>query len=166
MPDDVRLYMFECGTLKCHVENIKMNQGLGDEYEIPVPWYLITHPKGLATIVYWPRDADEGGPFGIMHRLLAESIALERAWQGELEASAHAASARVREDVRIAFEMQHDDAHSVWQALTRLGPLRSLSLTRGQAFVDQLGTRFEAECPKGPLSHTPEARLLLIERDG
>ena len=27
MPDDVRLYMFECGTLKCHVENIKMNQG-------------------------------------------------------------------------------------------------------------------------------------------
>jgi len=29
-----------------------------------------------------------------------------------------------------------------------------------------LGTRFEAECPKGPLSHTPEARLLLIERDG
>ena len=129
-------------------------------------WLRLLQPKGLATIVYWPRDADEGGPFGIMHRLLAESIALERAWQGELEASAHAASARVREDVRIAFEMQHDDAHSVWQALTRLGPLRSLSLTRGQAFVDQLGTRFEAECPKGPLSHTPEARLLLIERDG
>jgi len=50
MADDTRLYMFECGTLKCHVENIKMNQGLGDEYEIPVPWYLITHPKGLVVI--------------------------------------------------------------------------------------------------------------------
>src|SRR5690348_15839288 len=50
MPDDVRLYMFECGTLKCHVENIKMNQGLGDEYEIPVQWYLVTHPKGLVVI--------------------------------------------------------------------------------------------------------------------
>jgi hypothetical protein len=37
----VRLHMFECGTLKCHVENIKMNQGLGEEYEIPVPWFLI-----------------------------------------------------------------------------------------------------------------------------
>ena len=50
MADDVRLYMFECGTLKCHVENIKMNQGLGDPYEIPVPWFLITHPRGNVVI--------------------------------------------------------------------------------------------------------------------
>jgi glyoxylase-like metal-dependent hydrolase (beta-lactamase superfamily II) len=50
MADDVRLYMFECGTLKCHVENIKMNQGLGEEYEIPVPWFLVTHPKGDVVI--------------------------------------------------------------------------------------------------------------------
>ena len=38
------VYMFECGTLKCHVENIKMNQGLGEEYEIPVPRNL-DHPS-------------------------------------------------------------------------------------------------------------------------
>jgi N-acyl homoserine lactone hydrolase len=50
MADDVRLYMFECGTLKCHVENIKMNQGLGDPYEIPVPWFLVSHPKGNVVI--------------------------------------------------------------------------------------------------------------------
>jgi N-acyl homoserine lactone hydrolase len=49
MPDDVRLYMFECGTLKCRVQNIKMNQGLED-YEIPVPWFLITHPRGNVVI--------------------------------------------------------------------------------------------------------------------
>jgi hypothetical protein len=61
--------------------------------------------------------------------------------------------------------MRHDDARSIWQALTRLGPLRALALARGQAFVEQLGTRFEAELPAGPLSHAPEARLLLIERD-
>jgi N-acyl homoserine lactone hydrolase len=42
--------MFECGTLQCHVENIKMNQGLGDKYEIPVPWYVIEHPRGLVLI--------------------------------------------------------------------------------------------------------------------
>jgi glyoxylase-like metal-dependent hydrolase (beta-lactamase superfamily II) len=50
MADDIKLYMFESGTLKCHVENIKMNQGLGEEYEIPVPFYLITHPKGNVVI--------------------------------------------------------------------------------------------------------------------
>jgi N-acyl homoserine lactone hydrolase len=33
--------MFECGTLKCNVENIKMNEDLGEECEVPVPGYLI-----------------------------------------------------------------------------------------------------------------------------
>jgi glyoxylase-like metal-dependent hydrolase (beta-lactamase superfamily II) len=42
--------MFDGGTLRCHVENIKMNQGLGEEYEIPVPWFLIEHPRGLVVI--------------------------------------------------------------------------------------------------------------------
>lgn len=50
MTNDIRLYMFDGGTLKCHVENIKMNQGLGEQYEIPVPWYLITHPRGNIVI--------------------------------------------------------------------------------------------------------------------
>ena len=50
MADDIRLYMFESGTLKCHVENIKMNQGLGDPYEIPVPWFLIEHDRGLVVV--------------------------------------------------------------------------------------------------------------------
>jgi glyoxylase-like metal-dependent hydrolase (beta-lactamase superfamily II) len=75
MPDDVRLYMFECGTLECHVQNIKMNQGLGEEYEIPVPWFLITHPRGNVVIdggnaaecavdarAHWGAVADEFWP--------------------------------------------------------------------------------------------------------
>lgn len=129
-------------------------------------WLELLAPKGLAVVVYWPRDTDDGGPFDVMHRLLAESLPVDRTWQGELEASAHAASARFREDVRVAFEMRHDDARSVWHALTRLGPLRALAQARGQALVDQLGARFEAEFPPGPVVHTPEARLLLIERTG
>jgi glyoxylase-like metal-dependent hydrolase (beta-lactamase superfamily II) len=47
---DIRLYMFQTGTLKCKVHNIKMNQGNGADYEIPVPWFLITHPKGNIVI--------------------------------------------------------------------------------------------------------------------
>lgn len=128
-------------------------------------WLELLAPKGLATIVYWPQDTDHGGPFDTMHRLLAESLTVDGAWQGELEASARAASAHVREDVRISFELQHDGARSLWQTLTRLGPLRGLALARGEAFVTELGSRFEAEFPPGPLSHTPEARLLLLERD-
>jgi N-acyl homoserine lactone hydrolase len=43
---DVKLYMLECGSLKTQVQFIKMNQGLGDPYEIPVPFFLIEHPRG------------------------------------------------------------------------------------------------------------------------
>ena len=46
MADDLRLYFFQCGSLKTEVQYIKMNQGLGDPYEVPVPFFLIQHPKG------------------------------------------------------------------------------------------------------------------------
>lgn len=48
MADDLRLYMMNCGSLKTQVQYIKMNQGLGDPYEIPVLYFLITHPTGNA----------------------------------------------------------------------------------------------------------------------
>jgi glyoxylase-like metal-dependent hydrolase (beta-lactamase superfamily II) len=79
---DVRLYMLQTGSLKCKVHNIKMNQGDGAPYEIPVPWFFIQHPKGNIVIdggnavelvadpraywggvvdVYWPvMEASEG----------------------------------------------------------------------------------------------------------
>jgi N-acyl homoserine lactone hydrolase len=43
---ELRLYMFQSGSLKCKLHNIKMNQGLNEPYEIPVPWFLIQYPKG------------------------------------------------------------------------------------------------------------------------
>ena len=45
MPD-IRLYMLQTGSMKCKVHNIKMNQGEGAPYEIPVPFYVLKHPKG------------------------------------------------------------------------------------------------------------------------
>ncbi|HEY3598345.1 MAG TPA: N-acyl homoserine lactonase family protein [Paraburkholderia sp.] len=43
---DIRLYMLQTGSMKCKVHNIKMNQGDGAPFEIPIPFYLLTHPKG------------------------------------------------------------------------------------------------------------------------
>lgn len=43
---EVRLYMFQSGTQQCKLHDIKMNRGNGADYEIPVPWFLLTHPKG------------------------------------------------------------------------------------------------------------------------
>lgn len=49
MQKEIKLYMFQTGILKCKENNIKMNASQ-DPYEIPVPWYLITHPKGNVII--------------------------------------------------------------------------------------------------------------------
>lgn len=129
-------------------------------------WLELLEPRGLAVVVYWPNETDDGGPCDTLHRLLAESSTVDRSWERKLEASAEAASARVLEDVHIAFEMRHDDARSYWHALSRLGPLRALANARGAEVIAQLGARFEASFSPGPLTHTPKARLLLIQRDG
>ena len=37
--------MFQTGTLKTKLKYIKMNQS-NEDFEIPVPWFLIKHPTG------------------------------------------------------------------------------------------------------------------------
>jgi N-acyl homoserine lactone hydrolase len=48
-PSDIQLFMFQTGTLRTKVKYIKMNQG-EEGFEIPVPWFLIKHPKGNVVI--------------------------------------------------------------------------------------------------------------------
>jgi len=42
----MRLYLFECGRLRCDKSLLTMNRGWGTEMNIPVPFFLIQHPKG------------------------------------------------------------------------------------------------------------------------
>ncbi|MFS3133800.1 quorum-quenching N-acyl homoserine lactonase AttM [Gluconacetobacter sacchari] len=46
----IRLYMLQSGTQHCKVHDIKMNQGDGADCEIPVPWFLLLHPRGNVVI--------------------------------------------------------------------------------------------------------------------
>lgn len=45
----IELHMFQTGVLRTKTKFIKMNQG-EDDYEIPVPWFLIKHPLGNVVI--------------------------------------------------------------------------------------------------------------------
>ena len=45
----IELHMFQTGTLRTKVKYIKMNQG-EEDFEIPVPWFLIKHPAGNVVI--------------------------------------------------------------------------------------------------------------------
>jgi N-acyl homoserine lactone hydrolase len=50
MPEAVKLYFFSSGTTKTKVHFFKMHQGLNEPFEIPMPWFLIVHPKGNVII--------------------------------------------------------------------------------------------------------------------
>jgi len=46
----IQLFMFQTGTLKTKLKYIKMNQGDGADFEIPVPWFFLRHPRGNVVI--------------------------------------------------------------------------------------------------------------------
>lgn len=45
----IELHMFQTGILRTKTKYIKMNQG-EEEFDIPVPWFLIKHPQGNVVI--------------------------------------------------------------------------------------------------------------------
>ncbi len=129
-------------------------------------WLKLLAPRGLAVIVYWPRESETVGPFHSMRHLLRDAGLADGTWEAELVPSALSAGAKLLVDSPLCFEIAYEDAHTMWQGLTHLGPLRGLMLSRGEEFVASLGRDFEAELPQGPLAHTPAARLLVLERIG
>jgi N-acyl homoserine lactone hydrolase len=50
MHPDIRLYFFTGGHIRCKTQGLKMNEPLAGPLEIPVPWFVIQHPKGNVVI--------------------------------------------------------------------------------------------------------------------
>jgi len=42
----MKLYLFEAGVLKSEKHYFTLNQGVGESFDVPVPFVLIDHPKG------------------------------------------------------------------------------------------------------------------------
>lgn len=139
-------------------------QLLPDPAHALASWLKLLVPGGLAVVVYWPREAEAVGPFHSMREVLRQAGLADGDWEERLASSALAVGGQLLADTPLCFELAHDDAKTLWQALTETGPLRALALARGDAFIAELGERFVAELPPGALKHTPAARLLIIER--
>ena len=43
----MRLYAFSCGVLESQKQLFTLGRGVGEPFTVPVPFYLIDHPKGL-----------------------------------------------------------------------------------------------------------------------
>ncbi|MDR0768891.1 MAG: N-acyl homoserine lactonase family protein, partial [Dysgonamonadaceae bacterium] len=140
----IKLFMFETGILKCKENNIKMNASQ-DPYEIPVPWFLVTHPKGNIIIdggnsvecadnprgywgdicdVYYPEMKAEEGCVNTINRLGIDPDSIKFVLQSHLHLDHTGAIGRFANATHIVHRKEYEYAYTAdWFA--RSGYIRS-----------------------------------------
>lgn len=128
-------------------------------------WMAAVEPGGILSVVFWPAEVEQDGPFATLRRVLdARLPPRDRTWEGRLEESIHKAGGRMLHTASVPHVMGHPDAAVFWEAMTRSGPLRPLLLSRGAGFMEEVRRAFLAASPDGELVHEPRARLLVARR--
>ena len=129
---EIKLYMFQTGVLKCKENNIKMNASL-DTYEIPVPWYLIIHPKGNVVIdggnavecaidpvkhwggiteVYWPEMSENEGCENVIDKLGIDKSSIKYVLQSHLHLDHTGAVGRFPNATHVVHRKEYEYAFS------------------------------------------------------
>jgi SAM-dependent methyltransferase len=128
-------------------------------------WVAALRPGGRLSVVFWPSEVEEAGPFALLDRVLAgHRPAADASWQARLGEVVAAAGATVERDEYRSFAMRHPDAGAFWAATTSGGPLRALAIARGEAFMRELRQEFLELAPGGPWHHRPRARWIVARR--
>ena len=128
-------------------------------------WISALRPGGVLSVVFWPGEVEQDGPFALLDRVLAGlRPAGDDTWQDRLAGAVTAAGAVVERDEYRMFPMDHDDAATFWDAVTSGGHLHALAIARGEAFMRMVREEFLALAPTGPWRHRPRARWILARR--
>lgn len=128
-------------------------------------WTGALAPGGVASVMFWPRVADDDGPFARLRALAAERIPEPpRVWEGELVDAARAAGGEVLRYERVTHCMMHPSARMFFDAMVGSGPWRALARRVGSAVLDEIGAAFVAAYGDGELEHRAHARHLVVRR--
>jgi SAM-dependent methyltransferase len=128
-------------------------------------WAAALRPGGRLSVVYWSGVTEEDGPFALAASILHGRLpAVDSSWEGRLETALVTRCAVVERDEELAYPMAHDSALSFIDAYIHSGPLRSLAIARGEAFVEEVRAEFLRRAPAGEWRHRPRARLLVAHR--
>ncbi|GAA4415347.1 class I SAM-dependent methyltransferase [Actinokineospora soli] len=125
-------------------------------------WVGALAPGGRLSVVYWPEDTEEDGPFALMRSILP--VRSERSWEPGLLDAVASAGATVIRDEHPAFPMEHADAETFFHAFSCSGPMRASALVHGEEFVARVRADFLRAAPSGRWTHTPRARLVTAVR--
>ncbi|MDM1545300.1 N-acyl homoserine lactonase family protein [Ignatzschineria indica] len=128
----IKLYMLQTGTIKCKENNIKMNAD-PNPYEIPIPWFLITHPKGNVIIdggtsvecatdpkahwggitdVYWPVMTEEEGCYNAVQALGIDPESIKFVLQSHLHLDHTGAIGRFPNATHVVQRKEYEYAYS------------------------------------------------------
>ncbi|MGW9210364.1 class I SAM-dependent methyltransferase [Embleya sp. NPDC055664] len=128
-------------------------------------WVGALRPGGRLAVVFWPDGIEETGPFALLGEVIrARMPASDRSWEGRLLAAITGRGATIERDVDLVYPMSHPDAAAFFDAFTRSGPLRALTLARGEAFMAELREEFLRRAVAGEWHHEPRARMLVARR--
>lgn len=140
-------------------------QQLPDPQAAMATWISALRPGGRLSVMYWPAGTEQDGPYALLDRVLAgHRPPSDAAWPDRLSEVVTAAGGIVERDEYRAFPIEHPDAETFWTAMVDGGPLHSLAITRGKAFIRARGREFLAMAPRGPWRHQPQARWIVAHR--
>jgi SAM-dependent methyltransferase len=129
-------------------------------------WIRALRPGGRLSVVFWPSEVEQDGPYVLLDRVLAGLRPPgDDSWQARLGNAVTAAGATVERDEYRSFPMDHDDAATFWEAVTGGGHLHALAIARGAAFMGMVREEFLALAPDGPWRHSPRARWIVARRE-
>jgi SAM-dependent methyltransferase len=130
-------------------------------------WTRALVAGGTLSVVYWPAQVEQDGPFAWMAKALSRRLPQpDLNWEMCLSAAIRDAGATVLRDEILVYEMSHECPRTFWDAALDSGPGRALALSQGEAFLQEVRADFFRRAPDGPIRHRPQARHLVARRDG
>lgn len=136
-------------------------QQLPDPEAAMASWMGALRPGGRLSVMFWPSEVEREGPFALLSQILKDHRPpSDTSWQDRLGASGGVLDF----DEYHALPMSHPDAETLWEAMSRSGPLRALADGRGEEFMRVVGRQFLDAAPAGPWHHRPRARWIVARR--
>ncbi|MPZ54726.1 MAG: methyltransferase domain-containing protein [Acidimicrobiia bacterium] len=161
--DALDLYTRWPGTAAAVISVFGLQQ-LPDPPTALAGWVSALRPGGILSVMYWPDETENDGPFALLDAVIAEALpqsADDRDWHLRLSDAVTTAGAEVERDVPVAHPIIHPDAETFWMVMADGGRLRNLSLSHGETVFAQLRNRFLDQAPTGPWEHMPTARWIV-----
>ncbi|WP_117213907.1 class I SAM-dependent methyltransferase [Allorhizocola rhizosphaerae] len=117
-------------------------------------WVGALRPGGLLSVMFWPPEVEQDGPFALMRRVLNRHRPPgDDSWAD-----------RLGDTEPVSFPMSHADAAAVWRAMAESGPARAFANARGEEFMRAVEREFLELAPIGPWHHRPTASLKVVRK--